>query len=208
MSTQTSDLHRSLLRPFLLHTLRAAGFHSTKPSVLDTLLNLTERYLLLLATATATHALNNHNDPVPTITDVRLALQECGLLSSLDSAVEETWTETFRAPVEAMQEAVPSGGAERARAEKRKREDEDVSDVRRFERWFEGREYAEIKRVAGMSADAAAAASAGQAVAKGGGGWEGRRLLDRAGEEEGTGGRSVGWERETGRDCAGPRQRD
>ena len=74
-----------------------------------------------------------------------------------------------------MQEAVPSGGAERARAEKRKREDEDIADVRRFVRWFEGREYAEIKRVAGMSADAAAAASAGQAVAKGG---EGGKVED------------------------------
>ncbi|EMC93283.1 hypothetical protein BAUCODRAFT_235095 [Baudoinia panamericana UAMH 10762] len=60
--SQSHDLHRALLRPSIIHILRAAGFHSTRPSVLDTLTNIAERYLLLLATTTARHAANSHND--------------------------------------------------------------------------------------------------------------------------------------------------
>ena len=38
-------------------------------------------------------------------------------------------------------------------AEKRKREEEDVVDVRGFMRWFEGNQYGEIRRVAGLVPD-------------------------------------------------------
>ncbi|KAK0936902.1 hypothetical protein LTR29_011487, partial [Friedmanniomyces endolithicus] len=137
MSHQPPDLHRALLRPPILHLLRAAGFHSTKPSVLDTLTDLAERHLLLLAATTARYADLHHNDPVPTVTDVRMALAECGSLIPVESATEEVWREVCRRPVgemgrvagEGLMGDAGGGGAARERAEKRKRDDEDVRDV-------------------------------------------------------------------------------
>ncbi|KAK5681064.1 hypothetical protein LTS10_006824 [Elasticomyces elasticus] len=153
MSSQTNDLHRALLRPAIIHLLRAAGFHSTKPSVLDTVTNIAERYLLLLASTTARYASLSHNDPIPTVTDVRLALAECGALIPAESATEEAWREIMRVPIEEMGKAVPRGGEARMRAEKRKRDEEDVRDVAEFKRWFDGKEHAEARRVAGMVPD-------------------------------------------------------
>ncbi|TKA82606.1 hypothetical protein B0A55_01377 [Friedmanniomyces simplex] len=148
--SQTTDLHRALLRPAIIHLLRAAGFHSTKPSVLDTLTNIAERYLLLLASTTARYAHLSHNDPIPTVTDVRLALTDCGALVPAESATEEAWRELMRVPIEALGRTVERGGEARMRAEKRKRDEEDVADVSGFQRWFDGREHAEARRVAGM----------------------------------------------------------
>lgn len=159
MSSQSHDLHRALLRPFVIHTLRAAGFHATKPSVLDTLANIAERHLLLLASTTAKHALNSHNDPIPTLSDVRLAMQDCGVLIPLDGGAEEAWTEVLRRPVEQYGEM--DGGMKRLQSAKRKREEEDVQDVRQFLRWFDGPQHAEIKRVAGMLPDPGAPAAVG-----------------------------------------------
>ena len=163
MSSQTQDLHRALLRPFVVHTLRAQGFHSTKPSVLDTVINLAERYLILLASTTAKQALNSHNDPVPTLTDVRMAMQDCGVLTPLESSAEEEWTELIRRPIEDLGH-IEKGGRQRMQAEKRKREEEDVGDMRKFLRWFNEDQYQEIKRVAGMAPDAGAAVGVGGGV--------------------------------------------
>lgn len=150
--SQAHDLHRALLRPAILHTLRAAGFHSTKPSVLDTLVNLAERHLVLLASTTAQYAISSHNDPVPTISDVRMALSDCGVLIPLEGAAEEAWKERMRIPLPEMAE-VPKAGKQRAMVEKRKRDDEDTEDVREFTRWYDSSQYREIKRVAGLEKD-------------------------------------------------------
>ncbi|KAK3713496.1 hypothetical protein LTR37_008454 [Vermiconidia calcicola] len=162
-SSQTHDLHRALLRPTIIHTLRAAGFHSTKPSVLDTLVNLAERYILLLASTTAKQALNSHNDPVPTISDLRLAMQECGTLIPVQGAAEENWEEVLRRPVEEL----GRGRGQRGLVEKRKREEEDAGDLRRFLRWFDEREFAEVRRVAGLVEESST--GAGAVVGVGGG---------------------------------------
>ncbi|KAH8586602.1 hypothetical protein B0O99DRAFT_528389 [Bisporella sp. PMI_857] len=74
------SLNHSLLRPCILHILRAAGYHSTKPTVLDTLTDLAARYMLLLAQSTMTHASVNGSEFDITITDVRQAMQDCGAL--------------------------------------------------------------------------------------------------------------------------------
>lgn len=150
--SQSHDLHRALLRPAILHTLRAAGFHSTKPSVLDTLVNLAERHLVLLASTTAQYAISSHNDPVPTISDVRMALSDCGVLIPLEGAAEEAWKERMRIPLAEMAD-VPKAGKQRAMVEKRKRDDEDTEDVREFTRWYDSSQYREIKRVAGLEKD-------------------------------------------------------
>jgi hypothetical protein len=82
--TTPQALHHSLLRPCILQILRAAGYHSTRPSVLDTLTDLAARYMFLLAQTTATHASVNHNEPELSleisIQDVRMAMQDCGAL--------------------------------------------------------------------------------------------------------------------------------
>jgi transcription initiation factor TFIID subunit 3 len=159
MSSQTYDLHRALLRPAIVHILRAAGFHSTKPTVLDTVANLAERYLMLLAQTTAAHAISSHNDPVPTITDVRMALAECGALSPLSGAAEEDWKERMRRPMSEI-EAPENGGLTRAQAEKKRREEEDLKDVRDFMRWFESSQHTEMRRIAGLIHDASATGAA------------------------------------------------
>ena len=156
MASQTHNLHRSLLRPMIIHTLRAAGFHSTRPSVLDTFTSLAERYLLLLASTTAGHALNAHSDATPSLSDVRLALQDCGAIVGGEGASEEEWTEMMRVPVDELGRMAGYGGKDkggeaRRAGEKRKRDTRDIADVVSFLTWFEGSQYAEIKRIAGMS---------------------------------------------------------
>ncbi|KAL8653230.1 MAG: hypothetical protein Q9226_003935 [Calogaya cf. arnoldii] len=114
-------IYTSLLRPPVLHILRAAGFHATKPAVLDALVDLTARYLSLLAANSAAHAQENHNDLILTVTDVRMALQDVGALWPQRSAMEE----------DLMGE-------------------EDMRGIDNFVKWMVGAEHQEIRRVAGL----------------------------------------------------------
>ncbi|MCJ1401938.1 hypothetical protein MMC11_005155 [Xylographa trunciseda] len=114
-------LHDSLLRPSILHILRAAGFHATRPAALDTLVDLASRYIVLLASQTAGHAFANHNDVVPTVTDVRMALQDVGALRPQIGIMEEQ-----------------SG------------HEEDTRGMDAFLKWMMGDESREIRRIAGM----------------------------------------------------------
>ncbi|KAK2629478.1 hypothetical protein QTJ16_000298 [Diplocarpon rosae] len=88
-------LHHSLLRPCVLHILRAAGYHSTRPSVLDTLTDLAARYMFMLAQAAVDHAAVNHQEPELsleiTIQDVRMAMQDCGALGPEKSLQDQDW---------------------------------------------------------------------------------------------------------------------
>lgn len=81
-------LHHALLRPCILHILRAAGYHSTRSSVLDTVTDLAARYMYILAQSTAAHADLNHADLDIKIQDVRMAMQDCGALMP-EKAIEE-----------------------------------------------------------------------------------------------------------------------
>ncbi|KAL8731115.1 MAG: hypothetical protein Q9166_003643 [cf. Caloplaca sp. 2 TL-2023] len=114
-------IYTTLLRPPVLHILRAAGFHATKPAVLDTLVDLTARYLALLASHSAVHAQENHYDPTLTVTDVRMALQDVGALWPQKSAMEEHLTG-----------------------------EEDMRGIEAFVKWAMGEESREIRRVAGL----------------------------------------------------------
>lgn len=145
MSSNT--LHDSLLRPAILHILRAAGFYAAKPSVLDTLTDITARYILLLASRTAENAIANHNTPEPDITDVRMALQDCGLLIPSLTPGEEAWKEMLRKPLEEYPER--NGLREK---EWIKRDEEDTQDVTAFLDWIRGEQHREIQRIAGLSA--------------------------------------------------------
>ena len=115
-------LYTSLLRPPVLHILRAAGFHATRPAVLDTLVDLAARYLALLATTTASHAIINHNEATPSIIDVRMALQDIGALRPQISIMEEQF-----------------------------RDEEDMRGVEAFISWMEGESNKEIRRIAGLA---------------------------------------------------------
>ncbi|KAL8798862.1 MAG: hypothetical protein Q9200_007682 [Gallowayella weberi] len=117
----SNAIYTSLLRPPILHILRAAGFHATKPAVLDTIVDLAARYLALLAGNSALHAEENHNDLILTITDVRMALQDVGALWPQKSAMEE----------HIMGE-------------------EDMRGVEAFVKWGRGEQNREIRRVAGL----------------------------------------------------------
>lgn len=81
-------LHHSLLRPCVLHILRAAGYHATRPSVLDTLTDLAARYLHLLAQTAVKNGQVNETMPDISLTDVRMAMQELGALGP-ERAVED-----------------------------------------------------------------------------------------------------------------------
>lgn len=139
----THDIFNALLRPAVLDILRAAGFNGAKPSVVDTVVDLTARYLTLLASRTAYNAFSNHNDLEPDVTDVRMAMQDCGLLVPTLTAAEELWKEILRKPLEEYDDAG-------ARAEEERRRDrEDTADVTAFIDWVTGKQNEEIMRIAG-----------------------------------------------------------
>jgi Bromodomain associated len=131
------NLHNSLLRPAVLQILRAAGFNYTRNAILDTITDLAARYLLLLASATAQHAFNNHNDYVPTVQDVRLALLEVGAFRPQLSVLEER----AKGVEEINGETVPF---------------EDMRGVDGFVNWARGPANQEIRRIAGLVGEAGA----------------------------------------------------
>ena len=117
----STHLQISLLRPAVLHILRAAGFHAARPAAADTLADITARYLILLAQRTAAYAWMNHDDAIPTITDVRLALQEVGALYPGKGPLEEQLDY-----------------------------DDDMRGLTGFINWVEGDVHKEIRRIAGL----------------------------------------------------------
>lgn len=115
------SLHNALLRPPIIQILRAAGYHSSRPSVLDTLADLATRYIMLLGSSAAEHAANSHpDDPVPTLHDILLALQDAGALNPQLKEFEEDW-----------------------------RGEEDLRGLESFMAWFTGPVNREIRRIAG-----------------------------------------------------------
>lgn len=119
------------MRPAVLQILRAAGFHNTSGAALDVMTDLAIRYLSLLASSTAENAFNNHDDYVPTIQDVRMALLEVGALRPQMSALEER----AKGAVKINRRMVPF---------------EDMRGVEAFLNWARGPASREIRRVAGL----------------------------------------------------------
>lgn len=117
----TSSFHAALLRTPVIQILRAAGFHSSKASVLDTLTDLTARYLQQLAQHASFYAQHNHGEKIPDVTDVRLAMMAMGTLRPQISAMEDDW-----------------------------RDEEDMRGIENFVSWAMGDGAKEIRRVAGM----------------------------------------------------------
>jgi transcription initiation factor TFIID subunit 3 len=132
----SSEVHHALLRPAILQILRAAGFTHTRPAVLDTVTDLAARYLLLLGSSTAQNALNTHDDYVPTVQDIRLALLEAGALRPQLSVLEEK----AKGSQIMNGEEVPF---------------EDLRGIEAFVAWAQGPANKEIRRIAGFDGGAA-----------------------------------------------------
>ncbi|KAJ6006908.1 hypothetical protein N7451_004852 [Penicillium sp. IBT 35674x] len=116
------NLHNALLRPPIIQILRAQGFHSTKPSAIDSLSDLTARYIMILASSTAAHAANAHpEDPSPVLEDVYQALQDAGALRPQLREWEEDW-----------------------------QDEEDLRGLESLIGWITGPSHREIRRVAGF----------------------------------------------------------
>ena len=133
----THMLHISLLRPPILHILRAAGFQATRPSVLDTVVDLAARYLAVLAQNVHNHAILSHNDLDITVTDVRMALQDIGALKPQLSEMEE--------------QVIGK---------------EDMRGLEAFIEWMRGSEHREIRRIAGMVVTEGGVVSLGESEGK------------------------------------------
>ncbi|PKY07158.1 bromodomain-containing protein [Aspergillus campestris IBT 28561] len=116
------NLHNALLRPPIIQILRAAGFHATRPSVLDTVADLAGRYMMILASFAADHAANAHpSDPIPGLEDIYQALQDAGALRPQLREWEEDWQGS-----------------------------EDMRGLDAFISWFTGPANHEIRRIAGF----------------------------------------------------------
>ena len=115
-------LYSSLLRPSILHILRAAGFHAIRPAVLDVLADLASRYFILLAQKTSAHALLNHHEDTLEIVDVRSALQDLGAFEPQRSIMEEQCNG-----------------------------EEDMRGIENFVGWLKGEGNREIRRIAGLA---------------------------------------------------------
>ncbi|KAF1808487.1 hypothetical protein P152DRAFT_382328, partial [Eremomyces bilateralis CBS 781.70] len=135
------EIMHMLTRPAVLQILRAAGFHSARPSVIEALTDITAKHLLLLATRTVAHAYGNHNDATPTITDVRMAMDDAGCFTTTMTASEEAWIEAMRKP---------TGEGKGAQKEEDRRTEEDTKDIQEFIDWVQGDGNKEIMRIAGM----------------------------------------------------------
>ncbi|KAJ5153669.1 Bromodomain transcription factor [Penicillium coprophilum] len=116
------NLHNALLRPPIIQILRAQGFHSTRPSVLESIQDLTGRYLIILASSAAEHAANAHpHDPIPDLEDIYQALMDAGALRPQMREWEEDW-----------------------------QGEEDMRGIDAFLGWITGPTHREIRRVAGF----------------------------------------------------------
>jgi transcription initiation factor TFIID subunit 3 len=116
-------MYLALLRPPVLHILRAAGFHAARPAALDSMVDLAARYLLLVAQKTSEMSQVTHNGGGPTVTDVRLALEDVG---------------AFRPQISDI-EAHQYG-------------DDDLRGIEAFVNWVTGSANQEIRRIAGLVA--------------------------------------------------------
>ncbi|KAF7502589.1 hypothetical protein GJ744_005454 [Endocarpon pusillum] len=128
----STNFQNALMRPAILQILRAAGFHNSSTAALDVMTDLAIRYLLLLASSAAQIAFNNHQDYIPTIQDVRMALLEAGALRPQMSVLEER----AKGEVEVDGQSVPY---------------EDMRGVEGFLNWATGPSNREIRRIAGLA---------------------------------------------------------
>lgn len=159
--TPTPTLYHALLRPCILQTLRATGYHATRPTTLDVFTDLAARYLFALCRATAQHATDNHNEGVTpddlaeypasgeeedipavapiSIVDVRMALEDVGALGLVERFIEPDEPNGAPAQQNGAASAAAEGAASGAAAgASRRHPDDDTRGVDEFTAWFAG----------------------------------------------------------------------
>lgn len=141
--------HNALLRPCVTQILRAAGFNSARPFVVDSITDMAGLYLQSLAVLAAENAYILRNERAPDVTDARLALRDRGAFMNVMTAAEEAWAETLRRPLSEFPE---SRGVRQGEAALR--DEEDTKDVTEWTAWFDAAHNIavnDIRRVAGYS---------------------------------------------------------
>jgi transcription initiation factor TFIID subunit 3 len=156
--TPTPTLYHALLRPCILQTLRATGYHSIRPSTLDAFTDLAARYLFAVCRSTALHAVDNYNEgrdpadpyddgeddgpglPPVSIVDVRMALEGVGAFGVVERFIEPD--EPHGQPAQQGQNGTrttESGSRDTAGdARGRYNPDDDTRGVDEFVAWFAG----------------------------------------------------------------------
>jgi transcription initiation factor TFIID subunit 3 len=115
-----TTLFHAFLRPSIIKMLRATGYHSTSPAVLDCVTDLAVRYLSLLCEKTAAHAVHNHGDAGDyTVVEARMALEEAGAMLPERVLAEQEWLG-----------------------------EEDLRGVEEFNRWFAGQRMKDLTEFA------------------------------------------------------------
>jgi transcription initiation factor TFIID subunit 3 len=138
--------HHALLRNSVLQVLRAAGFQSARPQAVEALTEIASLYLRQLAEFGVAHAAANHNDAIPDLSDVRLAMASCGAFGEHWTPAQEAWKEVLRKPLSSYPEMIREN-------ERAKRDAEDTREITDWIAGATGLEYKEISRIAGWMSD-------------------------------------------------------
>ncbi|KAI0896951.1 hypothetical protein F4806DRAFT_415701 [Annulohypoxylon nitens] len=80
-SLNAYELHHALLRPVVLQIMRAQGYHSSTPATVDAFTSLVAKYMMTISHRVAKIAVSRDENGIsciPDITDVRMALEDCG----------------------------------------------------------------------------------------------------------------------------------
>ncbi|KAI1213855.1 uncharacterized protein F4807DRAFT_409375 [Annulohypoxylon truncatum] len=118
------EIHHALLRPVILQIMRAQGYHSSTPATVDAFTSLTAKYMMAISGRAAHYANANNEDGVscvPNITDIRMALEDCGALKPDKEFTEQVF-----------------------------RGEEDTRGVDNFIQWATGPKNLRIRKVAGL----------------------------------------------------------
>lgn len=116
----STQFYHALLRPTVLQILRAQGYYSCTPAVLDVVTDLVARHLMALCEQTARNSENLPWPTQPTIVEVRKALEESGVFGPIRTHTAEQWATK-----------------------------EDTSGVDSFISWAKGEKNRKIRKVAG-----------------------------------------------------------
>lgn len=116
----STQFYHALLRPTVLQVLRAQGYYSCTPAVLDFVTELVASYLMVLCEKTARNSENLPEPTRPTIVEVRKALEESGAFGPIPMHTAEQWATK-----------------------------EDTRGVDSFISWAKGEKNAKIRKVAG-----------------------------------------------------------
>lgn len=138
----------SLARISAAQILRAAGIDRTRPSTLDTLTDILIRYLHLLGTHSTSFTLAAGR-PVSDIRDVRLAMEDLGIIAKGRLLSKKRVRRIAKERVDDMnddededEDTDPDGEDE---------DDESTETLERLLNWFKGPQAAECRRVAGAT---------------------------------------------------------